>query len=150
MSSLTCITCQVGFKEGDQMREHYKSDWHRYNLKRKVAAFPPVSAENFQQLIIAQKSNEEKPSEKDSYFCDCCHKKFFTYNTYESHLNSKKHRQSLVKYKEKSKKPKSKKAKVEAVPMSEDEENVDDLETDSDEWEDEEEEVTVEQCLFCR
>jgi hypothetical protein len=26
-------------------REHYKTDWHRYNLKRKVVDLPPVTAE---------------------------------------------------------------------------------------------------------
>jgi len=48
-------------KEGNEgcaaelQKEHYKSDWHRYNLKRKVADLPPVTAENFQQRVLAQK-----------------------------------------------------------------------------------------------
>ena len=36
-------------------KEHYKSDWHRYNLKRKVADLPPVTAENFQERVLAQR-----------------------------------------------------------------------------------------------
>ena len=36
-------------------KAHYKTDWHRYNLKRRVADLPPVSAENFQQRVLAQR-----------------------------------------------------------------------------------------------
>jgi hypothetical protein len=32
----TCMTCRVGFAAAAAHREHFKSDWHRYNLKRKV------------------------------------------------------------------------------------------------------------------
>jgi hypothetical protein len=35
-------------------KAHYKTDWHRYNLKRKVANLPPVTAENFQERVLAQ------------------------------------------------------------------------------------------------
>ncbi len=56
MSSFTCITCRVAFNDADLQRAHYKTDWHRYNLKRKVAELPPVTAENFQQRVLAQRS----------------------------------------------------------------------------------------------
>ena len=35
-SSYTCLTCHVGFKDSELQRQHHKSDWHWYNLKRKV------------------------------------------------------------------------------------------------------------------
>jgi len=56
MSVYTCITCRVSFVDGDLQRGHYKTDWHRYNLKRKVADLPPVSADTFQQKVLAQKA----------------------------------------------------------------------------------------------
>ena len=41
----TCITCRVGFRTAELQRNHYKSDWHRYNLKRKVGgAHRPAAA----------------------------------------------------------------------------------------------------------
>ena len=64
MASYTCITCRVLFAAKDEDSEaeaaelqkaHYKTDWHRYNLKRKVADLPPVTAENFQERVSAQK-----------------------------------------------------------------------------------------------
>lgn len=56
MSSFTCINCRVAFADADLQRSHYKSDWHRYNLKRKVADLPPVTAENFQARVLAQRA----------------------------------------------------------------------------------------------
>ncbi|CAK1599721.1 unnamed protein product [Parnassius mnemosyne] len=65
--SYTCITCQVLFKTAELQREHYKLDWHRYNLKRKVASIPPVTLEEFEQRAKEHRDN---------------------------HLNSKKHKQA--------------------------------------------------------
>jgi pre-60S factor REI1 len=39
----------VAFGTADAQRLHYRSDWHRYNLKRKVAELPPVDLAQFQQ-----------------------------------------------------------------------------------------------------
>ena len=36
MEERRCVTCHVKFTEGVLHREHFKSDWHLYNLKRKV------------------------------------------------------------------------------------------------------------------
>lgn len=43
----TCLACQVAFQSADGQRTHYRSDWHRYNLKRKVVNLPPVTFEQF-------------------------------------------------------------------------------------------------------
>jgi pre-60S factor REI1 len=49
----TCITCQVGFSGLEQQKIHYASDWHTYNLKRKIALLPPVDADTFYQKVTA-------------------------------------------------------------------------------------------------
>ena len=37
MSGLTCATAPgMEFASYDDLKQHYKTDWHRYNLKRKV------------------------------------------------------------------------------------------------------------------
>lgn len=33
---LHCTTCQIAFELSEEHRAHYKSDWHRYNLKQKI------------------------------------------------------------------------------------------------------------------
>ena len=32
----TCCACHMAFSTNEIQREHYKTDWHRYNLKRQV------------------------------------------------------------------------------------------------------------------
>lgn len=40
-----CKTCNREVGDAKQYREHFKSDWHKHNLKRKVSGLPPLSAE---------------------------------------------------------------------------------------------------------
>lgn len=90
MATYTCITCRVAFKDGDIQRAHYKTDWHRYNLKRKVADMPPVTAENFQERVLAQRAVAEEQNKITATYCTVCSKRFSTFNAYENHLKSKK------------------------------------------------------------
>ena len=92
--SFTCITCRVAFKDADSQRSHYKTDWHRYNLKRKVAELLPVSAENFQDRVLAHR---DTAVEKDTRrICEACKKHFTSENSYESHLRSRRHRETVA------------------------------------------------------
>ena len=56
-NSLTCISCRVIFNIPELQREHYKTEWHRYNLKRKIAELPPITLENFDTRITEQNLN---------------------------------------------------------------------------------------------
>lgn len=90
----TCITCQVAFVDPDLQRAHYKTDWHRYNLKRKVAELPPVTADGFQERVLAQRTvDASKLQDKHSQYCDICRKQFVSDKSYESHLRSRKHKE---------------------------------------------------------
>lgn len=95
-SPFTCITCQLAFKDLEIQRQHYKSDWHRYNLKRKVAELPPVTAEEFQRRVIAQRNKSDKEAEQESVGCKICRKNFNTKNQYDNHLLSKKHKEKVA------------------------------------------------------
>uniref|UniRef100_A0A6J0SKP5 Cytoplasmic 60S subunit biogenesis factor ZNF622 n=1 Tax=Pogona vitticeps TaxID=103695 RepID=A0A6J0SKP5_9SAUR len=91
MALYTCITCRVAFKDAEVQRTHYKTDWHRYNLKRKVAGMPPVTAENFQERVLAQRAGLEEQNKATATYCTACSKRFSNFNAYENHLKSKKH-----------------------------------------------------------
>ncbi|XP_063779020.1 cytoplasmic 60S subunit biogenesis factor ZNF622 [Pseudophryne corroboree] len=91
MASYTCISCRVAFTDPDIQRAHYKTDWHRYNLKRKVADMPPVTAENFQERVLSQRAVVKEQSKETATYCTACSKRFSTFNAYENHLKSKKH-----------------------------------------------------------
>ncbi|XP_051989478.1 cytoplasmic 60S subunit biogenesis factor ZNF622-like isoform X2 [Xyrauchen texanus] len=93
--SYTCISCRVQFSDGDVQRAHYKTDWHRYNLKRKVADMPPVTSENFQERVLAQRAAAEKQSQaSEPAHCTTCNKKFSSDNAYTNHIQSNKHLQA--------------------------------------------------------
>ena len=90
----TCITCRVAFVDPDLQRSHYKTDWHRYNLKRKVAELPPVTAENFKERVLAQRAVETVEAKHE--FCQICKKHFTSENSYQSHLRSRRHKEREI------------------------------------------------------
>lgn len=94
MDQFTCISCHVKFADGDIQRLHYKSDWHRYNLKRKVAELPPVTAEEFKKRVLLRRSENEFESKDTSVYCKTCRKSFGTQNAFNNHLNSKRHKEN--------------------------------------------------------
>lgn len=57
----TCNCCELIFEAGAAQREHMKGDWHRYNLKRKVASLPPISEATFNSKV--QMSNDAAADE---------------------------------------------------------------------------------------
>ncbi|XP_006634511.2 cytoplasmic 60S subunit biogenesis factor ZNF622 isoform X2 [Lepisosteus oculatus] len=96
MSSYTCISCRVVFADGEVQRAHYKTDWHRYNLKRKVADMPPVTAENFQERVLAQRAAaaDEERAQGEGAQCSTCGKKFSSANAHQNHLQSHRHQEA--------------------------------------------------------
>ncbi|KAG6509453.1 ribosome maturation protein SBDS-like [Zingiber officinale] len=42
---IRCNTCDAALGDARQYREHFKSDWHKHNLKRKTRQLPPLTAE---------------------------------------------------------------------------------------------------------
>lgn len=45
-----CSTCEAGFDVATEHREHFRSDWHRYNLKRKNRNLPIMSEAEYNSL----------------------------------------------------------------------------------------------------
>lgn len=94
-STFTCITCRVAFLDADIQRSHYKTDWHRYNLKRKVADLPPVTVEEFNRRVLSQKEKDEANSQEVTIYCNVCRKSFSNQKAFDNHLNSNKHKLNL-------------------------------------------------------
>ncbi|KAF7376019.1 Cytoplasmic 60S subunit biogenesis factor [Mycena sanguinolenta] len=79
----TCLSCTIAFHTAEDQRTHYRSDHHRYNMKRRVAGLPPTAVMS---------------SPKGSY-CEACNKTYTTENAYRSHIISKKHKDAEAKAK---------------------------------------------------
>ncbi|KAL1524429.1 hypothetical protein AB1Y20_019324 [Prymnesium parvum] len=61
--TFTCYTAPgVVFHSEEEMKQHYRSEWHRQNLKRKVAGLPPLSLEAFEERA-ARYGNEPPGSD---------------------------------------------------------------------------------------
>ena len=164
----TCITCRVSFADSDIQRRHYKTDWHRYNLKRKVAEMPPVTAEVFQQKVLAQKAEVEaqQQSKTKSLHCQLCNKTFSSENAFSNHLSSKKHKDVEANKANKAKKQESlitesqfsnnfkRKDSKETDPQNTESENAESLSHNGDDDDDEDDDIEedtleVTDCLFC-
>ncbi|KAK7942810.1 uncharacterized protein PG986_011923 [Apiospora aurea] len=90
----TCNTCQVAFRFADTQKSHMKSDWHRYNLKRRVASLPPISSEVFTEKVLQARAATTAEADKAGFQqpCEVCQKNFFSENSYRNHLGSQKHK----------------------------------------------------------
>jgi pre-60S factor REI1 len=75
-----------------------QTDWHRYNLKRRVASLPPLSSEIFTEKVLANKASAAATAAKASFekLCQLCQKTYFSENAYNNHLNSQKHKSNVA------------------------------------------------------
>ncbi|KAL4609023.1 ankyrin repeat and zinc finger domain-containing protein 1-like [Arapaima gigas] len=48
-AKMFCSACQCLFENREEQMEHYKLDWHRFNLRQKLADRTPVTAEDFEK-----------------------------------------------------------------------------------------------------
>ncbi|GAB7349418.1 hypothetical protein MBLNU459_g8533t1 [Dothideomycetes sp. NU459] len=90
----TCNTCQVAFRSSDLQRTHMQSDWHRYNLKRRVASLPPLTSEIFAEKVLANKASAAATAARASFerVCSACEKTYYSENAYQNHIGSQKHK----------------------------------------------------------
>lgn len=94
-NGLKCTACGTRFEDSESQRSHYKLDWHRYNLKRKVAGLTPVGVEDFERRVAAVAgASAPKPDFRGQ--CKACRKSFSSEKLYATHLESKKHRQTVA------------------------------------------------------
>lgn len=60
-----CPSCQQPYPTNDLFKDHYKSDFHRYNIKRKMVKLPPVSP-----LQFSTKQQETKIEDVGKFQCN--------------------------------------------------------------------------------
>uniref|UniRef100_A0A1A7XFE5 tRNA endonuclease ANKZF1 n=1 Tax=Iconisemion striatum TaxID=60296 RepID=A0A1A7XFE5_9TELE len=63
---MVCSACRCSFIQREEQREHYKLDWHRFNLKMKMAGLNPLTAEEFEKKTGAGDLSSISGSESDS------------------------------------------------------------------------------------
>lgn len=100
----TCNTCQVAFRGSDLQRSHMQSDWHRYNLKRRVASLPPLTSEIFAEKVLANQASAAATAARAAFekVCAACERTYFSQNAYQNHIGSSKHRMRVAQLQAKS------------------------------------------------
>lgn len=66
----TCLSCNLAFTNATFQREHYGTDLHRYNSKRRVAGLQPISVELFEEKVSDRREVEEE--EVGRLSCKAC------------------------------------------------------------------------------
>lgn len=94
--AITCTACRLSIRGGDERRTHYRSDLHRVNLKRKVTGLGPLSESELLGRINALQE-QRKPTGREKQACELCRKKFSSRKALENHINSRRHRDALMK-----------------------------------------------------
>jgi len=84
------------FKGPDDQRAHYKTDLHRFNLKRKVAGLPPVTQEMLDKKVQDLKAEETEKDKKLTFSCTLCKKNYSSEKALKGHLNSNKHKEREI------------------------------------------------------
>jgi len=46
-----CVTCGVSFDDGEEQRQHFRCDWHRYNVKMRVIGKAVVREDEFDAMV---------------------------------------------------------------------------------------------------
>ncbi|VDO60949.1 unnamed protein product [Heligmosomoides polygyrus] len=149
-TGFTCVACQLVFKTAELQRDHYRTDWHRYNLKRQT-----------------QKDEE---NDANALYCATCRKKLKSKNALVDHLASKKHKEMETRKPKGPKQPRKKvsqeatesPAKEEDANMESEEDEDEDAEDSASGWEtdhgseddedvdfDESQAIPITSCLFC-
>lgn len=62
-----CLSCHVTFADREEQVEHYRLDWHRLNLKRRLKGLSPLSQDDFecQSADLSSISGSESDSENE-------------------------------------------------------------------------------------
>ncbi|GAA6006503.1 hypothetical protein JCM11491_004986 [Sporobolomyces phaffii] len=99
----TCLSCSLAFVDAASQREHYATELHRYNARRRVANLQPVTKETFETKVqssakVGGDNGKEVQQEGKKLACKACNKTFASAATHEAHVKTKKHQDSVFKH----------------------------------------------------
>lgn len=60
----TCICCRIKFDSVDLQRGHFKTEWHLYNLKRRICNLEPIDLDSFNEIqgSLPEKQDDDTTS----------------------------------------------------------------------------------------
>jgi len=95
MATFSCNTCNLQFRSLEELKQHYESELHQENVKRRVAGAAPLSQAQFRRR---QQGGASTTASQAQYVCKICNKKFNSIQTLRSHLDSAQHKAKKAEY----------------------------------------------------
>mmetsp|Transcript_44254 Transcript_44254/g.71137 ORF Transcript_44254/g.71137 Transcript_44254/m.71137 type:complete len:416 (-) Transcript_44254:95-1342(-) len=94
--SFVCNSCHFVVSSTTERADHYRSYWHRYNVKRGCEGLKPVPREVFERKLAEMSNRADGAARQNSFDCKICKKSFRTKKSYDHHINSKRHLQKAA------------------------------------------------------
>lgn len=92
MEAVTCTACRISLISHEESKVHYKSEFHTYNLKRKLVKLDPVSYEVF---LDKKSANSKVHNTTVEIKCAICNSIFRSQEKFDKHsLSHQQHTQS--------------------------------------------------------
>jgi len=91
---IKCLSCKLNIYTVKDKDEHYKSSWHRYNVKRRAVGLPTMSKIDFDEKMALLKAEQTDKKVEVVFKCELCSKKFKSEGQMRTHLLSRKHKQN--------------------------------------------------------
>ncbi|KAI5067224.1 hypothetical protein GOP47_0017752 [Adiantum capillus-veneris] len=95
--ALFCNTCNAEFSDEASQKSHYRSDWHQYNLRRKVAGVPGITETlfNLRVEVVAAEKKKLEGGQSLVYKCSLCNREYRSSKAHAQHLTTKQHIQKV-------------------------------------------------------
>jgi pre-60S factor REI1 len=85
MEGITCTACRILLKAQEDAKSHYKSEFHTYNLKRKLVQLEPVSEETFLEKKMTTTKLHQSTLE---FKCALCNSTFRSKEKFDKHSST--------------------------------------------------------------
>lgn len=60
----TCICCRIKFETSELQRCHFKTEWHLYNIKRRICTLEPIDLDGFNEI---QANHKDQANDSSSF-----------------------------------------------------------------------------------
>lgn len=89
---IRCLSCRLNIYTTEVKDEHYKSSWHRYNVKRRAVGLLAMPKPDFDLKMMRLKEDSQENKIEVVFKCELCSKVFKSEGQMRTHLVTKKHK----------------------------------------------------------
>ena len=72
MSMLACLTCKISLEDSTALKNHHHTEWHKYNLHRKISLLPPLPLDEYKQRLQESSVTSSEVPTTSRIICQFC------------------------------------------------------------------------------